>query len=441
MAGHSKMADDFSLSRVPSEARVPMWEILVIRIGAFTSLSQFILGAFLGYGMSFWDAALASFLGMILLEVITLLIGIAGSREGLSTSMLSRWTGFGKYGSSLIGFVIAVATIGWFGVQNSVFANGINDALGGALGFPLAATLTGLFVTVIVIFGFKWLGMTAKIAVPGFLLAVAYGIYHIFESQSLTALMTSPAPGPALTLGAAATMVAGSFMVGAVLTPDMTRYCRNSKDVLWSTLISVVVGEIIINLIAVLMAHAVKTSDVVTIALQTSGWLGAATVIFATVKINDINLYSASLGFTNIIHALFGKNVNRGLITLIVGIAGTILSVLGILDQFVNFLIFLGVWIPPIAGIMVVDYFILKRSRQVLDESRKRGALPDTCETWNPVALVAWGIGFGIGYLIEWGIPSINSLMAAGLTYYLGMKAFGASLDHKLKNANLDQAG
>lgn len=440
MAGHSNMADDYSLSRVPSEARVPMWEILVIRIGAFTSLSQFILGAFLGYGMSFWDAALASFLGAIILEVVILLIGIAGAREGLSTSMLSRWTGFGKYGSSIIGIVIAVSTIGWFGVQNSVFANGINDALGGALGFPLAAILTGLFVTVIVIFGFKWLGVTAKIAVPGFLLAIAYGIYHVFESHSLPELMSSAAPGPALSLGAAATMVAGSFMVGAVLTPDMTRYCRSSKDVLWSTLISVVIGEIIINLIAVLMAHAVKTSDVVTIALQTSGWLGAATVIFATVKINDINLYSASLGFTNIIHALFGKNVNRGLITLIVGIAGTVLSVLGILDQFVNFLVFLGVWIPPIAGIMVVDYFILKRSRKVLDESRKHGELPEVCETWNPVSIVAWALGFGIGYLFQWGIPSINSLVVAGIAYFIGMKAFGATLDSKL-NVKMDKAG
>ncbi len=440
MAGHSNMADDYSLSRVPKEARVPMWEILVIRIGAFTSLSQFILGAFLGYGMSFWDAALASFLGAIILEVVILLIGIAGAREGLSTSMLSRWTGFGKYGSSIIGFVIAISTIGWFGVQNSVFANGINDAFGGALGFPLAATLTGLFVTVIVIFGFKWLGVTAKIAVPGFLLTIAYGIYQVFESHSLPELMSSAAPGPALSLGAAATMVAGSFMVGAVLTPDMTRYCRSSKDVLWSTLISVVIGEIIINLIAVLMAHAVKTSDVVTIALQTSGWLGAATVIFATVKINDINLYSASLGFTNIIHALFGKNVNRGLITLIVGFAGTILSVLGILDQFVNFLIFLGVWIPPIAGIMVVDYFLLKRSRQVLDESRVNGELPAVCETWNPVALVAWALGFGIGYLVPWGIPSINSLVVAGVVYFVGMKVFGTALDQKW-NVKMDKAG
>lgn len=416
-----------------------MWEILVIRIGAYTSLSQFILGAFLGYGMSFWDAALASLLGLILLEVVTLFIGIAGAREGMSISLLARWTGFGNYGSSMISFVIVVGTLGWFGVQNSVFAKGINDAFGGTLGFPMAAMLTGLFVTAIVIFGFKWLGITAKIAVPGFLLAIGYGIYQVFESQSITELMASAPPGPPLSLGMGATMVAGSFMVGAILTPDLTRYCRNSKDVVWSTLISIVVGEILINLIAVLMAHAIKSSDVVTIALQTSGWLGAATVSFATVKINDINLYSASLGVTNIIDSLFGKRVNRGIVTLIVGVLGTVLSILGILDQFVNFLVFMGIWVPPIGGVMVVDYFVLKRSRQVLDETRTKGTLPATSESINPVALVAWALGFATGYLIEWGIPSVNSLLVSGLVYYVGMKLFGASFDHKLKQRYIDQ--
>lgn len=243
-----------------------------------------------------------------------------------------------------------------------------------------------------------------------------------------------------MTLGMGATMVAGSFMIGAILTPDMTRYCRNNRDVVWSTLISIIVGEIIINLIAVLMAHAVKSSDVVTIALQTSGVLGAATVIFATVKINDINLYSASLGITNIIDSLFGKQVNRGVITLIVGVLGTILSVLGILDQFVNFLVFMGIWVPPIGGVMVVDYFVLKRSRKMLDESRKKGELPAACESINPVALVAWALGFATGYLVEWGIPSINSLLVSAIVYYVGMKLFGASLDQKLKQAYIDQA-
>ncbi|MGG1558579.1 cytosine permease [Geobacillus thermoleovorans] len=182
-------ADDFSLSRVPAEARLPMWEVLLVRIGALTALSQFMLGAALGYGMTFWQAFWATMLGSVVLEIVSLLMGIAGAREGLSTSLLARWTGFGKYGSSIIGAVISIGLIGWFGIQNAVFAKGLDEALNGALGFPLAATLTGLFVTAIVIFGFKWLSWTAKIAVPGFLAVIGYGIYKVLRDHSLVELI------------------------------------------------------------------------------------------------------------------------------------------------------------------------------------------------------------------------------------------------------------
>jgi cytosine permease len=422
MAGQMNNADDYSLERVPREARLPMWEILLVRIGAFTCISQFMLGSAIGFGMTLWQAFWATMFGSVILQVVSLMLGIAGAREGLSTSVLARWTGFGKYGSGIISIVFAISLTGWFGVQNSVFANGVDAALGGALGFPLAAALTGLFVTAIVVFGFKWLSWTAKIAVPGFLIVMGYGIYKVLEDHSIPSLISSAAPGPALTIGAATTMVAGGFIVGCVTTPDLTRYCRSGKDVFWIATIGTFLGEFGVNLIAVLMAHAVGSSDIMSIVLQLTGLLGAAIVAFATVKINDINLYSSSLGITNLINTLFNRKVNRAFVTLIIGLLGTFLSIIGILDKFVQFLVFLGIWVPPIAGIMVIDYFILKRSRKVLDETRAQGSLPISCENINYMTLVAWGAGFAGGYLIQGGIPSLNSILISGIIYYVGMK-------------------
>jgi cytosine permease len=42
--------------------------------------------------------------------------------------------------------------------------------------------------------------------------------------------------------------------------------------------------------------------------------------------------------------------------------------------------------------------------------------------------------------MVQWGIPSINSLLVAGIVYYAGMKVFGASLDQKW-NVKMDKAG
>ncbi|MFD0047870.1 purine-cytosine permease family protein [Actinomycetes bacterium NPDC127524] len=421
MEDTKKLGDDYSLSRVPKSARLPMWDIMLVRVGALATLSQFMLGAALGYGMTFWQAFWAMFLGSVILQGISFLIGYAGAREGLSTSLLSRWTGFGRYGSTIIGIVIAICTIGWFGVQNSVFANGLVQATGGKLILPVSAAITGMGVTVLVIFGFKLLSMTAKIAVPAFLLVVGFGIYQVLSDYSVMSLIGTPPPGEALSLGVGATMVAGGFMIGAVITPDFSRFARNGKDVFWMTTIGTIVGEMGVGMVAVLMAHAAKTNDVVSIMLQTSGWLGAAVVVFSTIKINNLNLYSSSLGFTNIIDSLFKVKVNRAIVTLVIGVIGTVLSIMGILDRFVGFLVLLGIMIPPIAGIMVVDYFVLKTYRKALDESREKGTLPAEPEKINPITLVAWAAGFGGGYFISVGIPSINSLLISGIVYYAGV--------------------
>lgn len=197
------------------------------------------------------------------------------------------------------------------------------------------------------------------------------------------------------------------------------------------TMIGTLIGELGINMIAVLMALAARTNDVVSIMVQTSGWLGAIVVVFSTIKINNLNLYSSSLGFTNIFDSIFKLKLNRGVVTLVIGVVGTVLSVIGILDMFVGFLVLLGVFIPPVAGIMVIDYFILKTHRKALDESRANGTLPANVEKMSPVTLLAWGAGFAAGYFVTVGIPSINSLVVSAVVYYFGSIILNTMKDKK----------
>src|SRR5690606_18862046 len=92
-------------------------------------LSQFLLGATLGYAMGFWDAALAFLLGSLILEVVIILVGIIGQREGMQTSLLTRWTGFGEVGSSFVGLAIAMSLIGWFGIQSAISAESLDTLM------------------------------------------------------------------------------------------------------------------------------------------------------------------------------------------------------------------------------------------------------------------------------------------------------------------------
>ncbi|MGB9663036.1 MAG: purine-cytosine permease family protein [Moorellaceae bacterium] len=418
--------DDFALSRIPLSARRPMWEVFMIRFGGVVCLPLLMTGAVLGYGLTIRDALLATVLGVVILEIVSFLVGVAGAWEGMSTSFLARWAGFGQLGSSLIGLIIAVSCVGWFGIQNSIFANGLISALGGKISFQLMALITGLGITIIVVYGYRMLSYTANIAVPAFLLALLYATYKMIGNFNMAEVLSSGPPGPALSLGVAATIVAGGFMVGAIVTPDLSRYNRDTKDVFWMTLLSLLLGEVLINFLGAAMSHAIKSSDIVTIMYDLGGWLAALLVIFSTIKINDLNLYAASLGITNFLDAAFGWKVNRGRATLVIGALGTVLSILGILDRFVSFLVLLGVAVPPVGGIMVVDYFILKRFRKELEESRREDSLPVIAEKWNPVAILAWLAGILVGYFVRQGIPALNSLISAGIVYWVVMKLYAA---------------
>lgn len=429
MSAHSHgRLQDFALARVPLSERRGVGEMVMVRLGQLACLPLFMMGAALGVGMRFWDAFWAILLGTVLLEIVSALIGIAGAREGVSTYVLSRWTGFGRVGTTILSLVTAISGIGWFGVQNTVFAEGLNSAFGGHLGMVAANIIAAAVVVVIVVYGFRWLSWTATIAVPGFLVVVAYGIVKMFQGHSLSSLIASAPPGAAMSIGAGATVVAGAFMVGAIATPDMTRYMRSARDVVWMTIISFTTGEILLGMTAVLMAHATGTSDVVTILLKLSGIVGGLMVAFSTIKINDWNLYAPSLAITNLWESVFGRPINRAWVTVVVGALGTALAIGGILNLFVPFLTLLGVTLPPVGGIMMADYFILKTHRRELEATREKGELPQSYPTVNVACLVAWAIGSVAGKVITWGIPSLTALIIGGVVYVVLMKVLPASV-------------
>lgn len=403
--------DDFALVRVPEAARYPWWSVAFQRFGELSALSQLLLGATLGFHMTFWDAFWALTLGAVVLEIAAVLTGIAGQREGLSTYALAEWTGFGRKGASLFGLCAAISLVGWFGVQNAIFAKGLAALTGAALPLWVYCVLTGAAVTWIVIYGFGSMAWTAYITAPLFLGLSAWAIQSALAHHELALLVTAPPPGAPMSIAAGATLVAGGFIVGAVLAPDMTRYNRSAVDVVKQTVVGVTLGEYTIGLAGVLLAHAVQSADVVHIVTTEVGVVGAAILVTATLKINDWNLYSASLSVVNAVHQATGRRIGRSGVTLAAGAAGTALSIAGILEHLIGFLTLLGIAFPPIAGVMIADYYVVRRHRAALDHTRAEGVLPPAVETSNLRPLVAWAGGVAAGSLIHVGIPALNALL------------------------------
>ncbi|PHM70939.1 cytosine permease [Xenorhabdus kozodoii] len=418
------------LSRVPQTQRVSLFSVAIVHMGMLTALDQFMLGAVLGDAMALSDAFITIFVGSLIFGIVTFGLGFAGMREGLSGSLLARWCGFGRIGSVFIGLVVAISLLGWFGIQNAIFAHSLNFASGHKLGFGWAAALSGALLTTLVAFGFKALRFTARIAVPLFILLVAYiSITVLSDStgQPLHEMIKLSHSGNTLSISAGITIVVGGAIVASLMTPDLTRYTKSGKHVLGITLLTIIAGEFVINGLAILIAKALNTSDVVTIMSQAAGGAGLLVVVFSTLRVNDLNLYSSSLGIINAVEGITGKKLRYPPTAIVIGIFGTLLSILGILERFVDFLTVLGVIFPPIIGIMLVDYYLLRSHRKALDESRQQGRLPHETPTIGWAAIIASVIGSVVALGTNWGVPAINSLLLASLAYGLFKLAYKRS--------------
>ena len=416
-------SDDFALSRVPTSERRPWFGIAVQRFGQVSALSQFLLGATLGYGMTFGNAFLAFLFGSVILEVIMCIVGIIGQREGLNTALLARWTGFGEVGASLVGLAIGISLIGWFGIQSAISAESLDALLPGVLPIWAWSLIFGLLVTAIVSIGFGGMQWLANVTVPFFLVLVGWSIIAELKRHSLSDLLSSPAPGPALSVGQGTAIVAGGLIVGAIITADMTRFNRSPADVVKQTVVGVSLGEFVIGLSGVLLAHAAGTGNIVAIVTSSVGLVGLFIVLTGTLKINDWNLYSSSLGLVNFISTAFRRDLHRVSTTIVLGIVGSVLAAAGILGHFTDFLIVLGVVFPPIAGIMIAEYFFVKQWRGELDATRDVGTLPATAPRVVPATLVIWAIAALVGHFVTWGIPSITSLVVSFVLYLLAGRA------------------
>ena len=105
------------------------------------------------------------------------------------------------------------------------------------------------------------------------------------------------------------------------------------------------------------------------------------------------------------------------------GIFGTAMAVAGLADYFISFLEWLGVIVPPIAGVYLTDYFLLKRTAFDLDMLEK-------VEDYDKAALVAWVTATVISVLAFWfevsitGIASLDALLITIPLYLLCLKAW-----------------
>ncbi|WP_404941434.1 NCS1 family nucleobase:cation symporter-1 [Pseudomonas danubii] len=420
------------------------WHITALWIGMSICVPTYTLGGVLTayFGLSVGEALLAILLANIVVLVPLTLNAFAGTKYGIPFPVLLR-SSFGIIGSNVPCLIRALVACGWFGIQTMfgglaihLFLGSIFEgwkALGGTgevIGFMIFWTLN-LWVVLRGAESIKWL---ETLSAP-LLVAVGIGLLvWALPSVSLTELLAIPPKRPE---GASVTsyfMAGLTAMVGFWATlslniPDFSRYAKSQKDQILGQIFGLPLTMFLFAALGVVMTAAsvklvgVTVSDPVSLIghIQSPGWvaLAMALIIIATLSTNTAaNIVSPTNDFQNLAPKLIGRTT-AVILTGLVGLAlmghellkklGLLISDVSLETVYSNWLLGYSSLLGPIAGIMVVDYFLIKKQRLDLAGLYRDDVYP----AWN------WH-GF-----IAFGVPVALTLMSLGSSAFNWFYSYG----------------
>ena len=370
-------------------------------------MPAFLVGTELIGALGLVDGGIAIFIGGLLTACVGYLTMRVGIDTRLSTYNVILFS-FGRAGSHLVNLILAVTLLGWYGVTADLFGRALSQAVNDTFAVGIAPGIFtiagGALMVATTIYGFRAIDRLSRIAVPLLAALLVYGVWTVLQGTGVAELIGATVrPHATITsISAGISIIIGSFFVGVTLVPDLSRFARGRRDAISGSFLSYGLGFPLVLLLSGLPALVSPEPDL--IASMTSLGLGIFALIvmvFATWTTNINNLYSASLSIARTV-----PNVRDWVITLAAGLLGTLLALAGIMDHFVAFLILLGIIVPPIAGIYLADYFLIRPTRVSHEQT-------DAVPKFRWIAIVSWAVACFVGFIektIDWSVTSVAAI-------------------------------
>ncbi|KAF1299533.1 cytosine permease [Enterococcus sp. JM4C] len=380
---------NYERERVPENERKHWLSISMVWIAIGIDLSGMFMGISLSQGMEFWTAIYAVIIGSVILGLMAIGTSYVGVKAGLSTGMISRMS-FGKKGVLVMGAIMGISSLGWFGVQIGFFAENIGSAINQLTGinFPawLLSLIGGSLMMLSAFWGYQAIEKLCTYSVPLLAALIILATVMSLNRNGVEGLSAAP-QGTSISFGLAISLVIGVYVVGVVMTPDVARWAKNPKHAMIAGFVGFTIGNSFMIIVSLILVKVMNTADLTAVFFALG--LGIPSLLVLTLAqwtTNTNNLYSASLDFSIVF-----KKVNPKVITFICGVLGILMAMFGIYGMFENFLSIVTVLVSPIAGIYVMDYFFYKEKYETSYEEK----LPD----YYPISIISWVVGSLVAFM------------------------------------------
>ena len=314
-----------------------------------------LVGGTLSTKMPFDDFLMVTLIG----NTITLLIGWGageiGFRTGLNTGLILRRV-YGARGAILPILFLAAITTGYHAVVSGAFGFAWAQSDHGTT-FLIATLCGGLLITLTTIFG---ISMLEKLAIPKAVLLTGASIYactldirRVGGWDAIVRRASELAPAHPDYLGGI-NFVVGSWVVGAIVMAEYTRFARSRKVSMLIPISVLMVAQWfmqIVGAIGVLSGGEYEFTAVLMAQGQFIGVIGLMTISLALWVSGSANLYFPG------VQVSAATGLPRRMLTLFIGLIG-IAGAFGLYQHFEGFLNFLGNVAPPVIGPVLCQYYV-----------------------------------------------------------------------------------
>ncbi|MBS9463936.1 cytosine permease [Flagellimonas sp. 389] len=422
---HSSQKSDSAFAAIPENERQP-WYVPAIIFGGL----EFCIPVLLIGGILIGSFSLLEIIGILLIGLVffqwigNAIQGYIGAKTGLTSSALAALS-FGKEQSRIVvGLVILALTLGWWAIQTSVAADAFNALVGinkdeNFFLYVLSTACIGFLFAIPSILGYASIKWVDYVAIPAGLLLVTVALYLSIKNIGWETITTWNPEG-SMSFIEAINLVIGINVAQWLIAPDYTRFAKPT----WRDNILIPLGIIIVGfplfLVGGIMSMGTGNSDIVQV-MQELGFPAWGFVVLwvATWTSQLVSNYTGGLVLCNMFN--LQNDSSRKSMTLLFALVGIIFALLGIMDQFVNFLYTLALIIPVIAGVIMAHFFFVSKT------------IFTTSQSWNWLATISIILGLLIGYFTQYvypiGIPAVLSLIASGLLYLLLNNLWNTKID------------
>ena len=400
-----------------------LWVGMVMCIPAYTLSASLIEG-----GMSGYQAVLTVFIANAIVLLPMLLIGHAGTKYGIPYAVLAR-ASFGTSGARLPALMRAIVACGWYGIQTWFGGSMIYTLLGVMMGGEIGGAKLGFLgingaqllcflVFWAIQFWYIVHGMDAirkletytaplKIAICFVLLAWVHnkagGFGDLLSAPSQFVEGGKKAGQFWSVFWPSLTAMVGFWATLALNIPDFTRFAKSQRDQVIGQSVGLPVPMGLLAAMAVIVTSATVVLygkaiwDPVDLASRMTGVAVLVALLILLIDTVSVNLAANLVGPAYDFSSLAPKQISYktgGYITAGIAIVMMPWKILESTQGYIfTWLIGYSALLGPIAGILIIDYYMVRKTELNVAELYREDGAYSYGNGWNVAALVAFVIG------------------------------------------------